>query len=130
MRRDRGRESLQKRILLLPLIWGAYGIGEVLALPLIFGPVVANVPYAPGDKPISGSYLPALAFNVLALLAMLGFSLYALGIWNIDLSSPKLKRDLTALAILLASLGLVFYYPILVFPAVVALIYLLATNIE
>lgn len=115
---------------MLPIIWGAYGLAEVFGLTYIFGPLLNNIPYAPNDKPISGSYLPALAFNVLALFAVLGLSLYSLGIWNIDFSNPKLKRDLVALAILFGSLGLVFYIPLFVFPAVVALIYLLATNIE
>jgi hypothetical protein len=121
---------VQKRILMLPIIWGAYGIGEVLALPYIFGPLITNIPYAPNDKPISGSYLPALAFNVAALLAMLGFSLYALRIWNVDLSNPKFRRDVVALGVLFVSLGLVFYLPILLFPAIVALVYFLATNID
>ncbi len=105
-------------------------MGEVYGLAFIFGPILNDIPFAPNDKPISGSYLPALAFNVFALFAVLGFSLYALGIWNIDLSSPKVKRDFAALAILFGSLGLVFYFPIFVFSAAVALIYLLATNVE
>ena len=129
MRETRIQDML-KRILLLPLVWGAYAIGEVIGLPIIFGPVILNIPYAPNDKPISGSYLPALAFNVIALLVVLGLSLWTLGIWTLDLANPKVKRDLAALAILFGSLGLVFYFPILVFSAAVSLIYLLATNIE
>ena len=105
-------------------------MGEVYGLTYILGPIVNLIPFALTDKPISGSYLPALAFNVIALLAMLGLSLYVLGIWNIDFSSPKLRRDLIALSILFGSLGLVFYFPIFVFSAIVALIYLMATNIE
>lgn len=121
---------MQKRILLLPIVWGAYAVGEVVGLPIIFGPLLQNIPYAPNDKPISGSYLPALAFNVIALFLVIGFSLYSLGIWNIDFSNPKLKRDFVALAILFGSVGLAFYFPIFVFSAAVSLIYLLATNIE
>ena len=121
---------MQKRILLLPIVWGAYGLAEVFGLSYIFGPLLSNIPYAPNDKPISGSYLPALAFNVIALFVMVGLSLYALGIWNVDFSNPKLRRDLVALGILFGSVFLVFYFPIFVFSAAISLIYLLATNID
>ncbi len=122
--------KMQKRVLLLPIIWGAYGIGETYGLAYVFGPILNNLPFSPNDKPISGSYLPALAFNVAMLLAVIGFSLYALAVWSIDLSNPKTKRDLGALIIVVACLGLVFYYPILLAGAAGGLIYLLATNVE
>jgi hypothetical protein len=122
--------ALQRRVLFLPLIWGAYGLGEVYGLSWIFGPILNSLPFASNDKPISGSYLPALAFNTAMLLAVISLSLYALGIWNIDLSNPKTKRDLGALIIAIACLGLVFYFPILLAGAAVALIYLMAVNIE
>ena len=121
---------MQKRVLLLPIIWGAYGLGEVYGLTYIFGSILQLLPFAQTDKPTSGAFLPALAFNVIALLAMIGSSLYVLGFWNIGVSSPKLRRDLVALGVLFGSLGLVFYLPIFVFSATVALVYLLATNIE
>ncbi len=121
---------MQKRILMLPLIWGAFGIGEVLGLTYIFGSVATNVPYPPNDKPIGGSYLPALFFNVAAMLAVLGFSLYALGIWDVDFSNRKVKSDFVALGVMSASGFLVFYYPIFLFPLAIALVYFLATNIQ
>jgi hypothetical protein len=115
---------------MLPLIWGVFGIGEVLGLTYLFGPIATNVPYSPNDKPIGGSYLPALFFNVAAMLAVLGLSLYALGIWNIDFSNRKVRTDIVALGVMFASGLLVFYYAIFLFPLAVALVYFLATNID
>lgn len=112
------------------MIWGVFGIGEVLGLTYVFGPVATNIPYPPNDKPIGGSYLPALFFNVAAMLAVLGLSLYALGIWNIDFSNRKARTDLVALAAMAVSGFLVFYYAIFLFPLAVALVYFLATNID
>ena len=123
-------ESLQRRILLLPLIWGAFGIGEVLALNYLYGPIVSIIPFPANDKPIGGSYLPVLFFNFTTLIALLGFSLYSLGIWNVDLSSRKVRTDFVALGVMFASGILVFYYSIFLFPLVAALVYFLATNIE
>ena len=122
--------SLQRRILILPLIWGAYGIGEVLILNFLYGPLVNNIPFPANDKPIGGSYLPVLFFNFAALAALLGFSLYSLGVWEIDLSSKKVRTDLVALCVMFASGIMVFYYAIFLFPLAVALVYFLATNIE
>ncbi len=123
-------DAMQKRILALPLVWGAFGIGEVLALDYLFGPVANNIPYPANDKPIGGSYLPVLFFNVAALIAVLGFSLYSLGIWNLDFSNRKVRIDIAALGVMFASGMLVFYYAIFLFPLAVALVYFLATNIE
>ena len=122
-----------KRVLLLPIIWGAYGIGEVLILNYLLGPIIGDLAgfnFPGNDKPVGGSYLPALFFNLAALLAMLGFSLWALGIWNVDLASPKLRRDIVALGVMFGSGFLVFYYAIFLFPLVISLVYFLATNIE
>jgi hypothetical protein len=121
---------MQRRVFLLPLIWGAYGLGEVYGLSYIFGPILNQLPYESNDKPISGSYLPALFFNVTAILAMIAFSLYALGIWNIDLSNPKARRDLGALCIMLVSGLLIFTSALFLFPAVASLVYFLATNMD
>ena len=124
---------MQKRLLLLPLIWGAYGIGEIVILQYLLGPITADIAafgYIGTDKPIGGSYLPALFFNVAALLAMIGFSLWALGIWTVDFSSPKTRRDLVALGVLLGSGFLVFYSAIFLLPVVASLVYFLATNLE
>jgi hypothetical protein len=130
MSQNHGCRQLQKRLLLLPLIWGAYGIGEVLVLSYLFGPVATNVPYPPNDKPISGSYLPVLFFNVAALIGLLGFSLYSLGVWNVDLSNRKGRADIVALGVMSACGILVFYYAIFLFPLAVSLVYFLATNID
>ena len=114
----------------MPLVWAAFGIGEVLALNYLFGPIVNDLPYASNDKPIGGSYLPVLFFNVAALFAMFGLSLWSLGFWNIDLSSRKTRIDFAALAVVLVSGVLLFYTPIAFFTVIVALIYLLAVNID
>jgi hypothetical protein len=121
---------LQRRFLLLPLVWGTYGIVEVFVLNYLFGQVASNVPYPANDKPIGGSYLPVLFFNFAALILLLGFSLYSLGIWNVDLASRKVKTDFVALGIMFASGIMVFYYAIFLFPLAASLIYFLATNIE
>jgi hypothetical protein len=114
---------------MLPIIWGVFGIGEVLGLTYLFGPI-ANVQFPTNDKPIGGSYLPALFFNIAAMLAVLGLSLYSLGIWSIDFSNRKVRTDLIALGVMLVSGFLVFYYAIFLFPLAVALVYFLATNID
>ena len=121
---------MQRRMLLLPLVWAAYGIGEVLILNFLFGPVVNNIPFGSDDKPIGGSYLPVLFFNFAALLGMIGLSLYALGIVNIDLSSKKTRNEFIAVGILAVSgIGL-FYIPLLFFVSIVTLVYLLAVIID
>ena len=122
--------SMQKRILLLPLVWGAFGISEVLVVNYLLGSVVNSLPYPTNDKPIGGSYLPVLAFNVIAVLAMIGLSLYSLGIWNIDWTNRKTRAEFVALGVLFGNLIAVFYYPIFLFSTAVALVYLLASNID
>jgi len=122
--------TVRKRLLVLPIIWGAYGIGEVVILTYLFGPILNYLPYIVQDKPIGGSYLPALFFNIAAMFAMIGFSLWAFGVWTPDLSNPKLRRDLAALAVLIGSGFLVFYDAIFMAPLIASLVYFLATNIE
>lgn len=121
---------MQKRILLLPLIWGVFGLSEVVAVNFLLGPVVNDLPYGANDKPIGGSYLPVLAFNVIGIFVVIGLSLYSLGIWNVDWANRKTRIDFVALGVLFGSLIGVFYYGVLLFPAVVALVYLLASNID
>ena len=123
-------DSMQKRIALLPIIWGLYGLGEVTIVNYLLGPILNSLPTIPNDKPIGGSYFPVLFFNIAALLAMIGFSFWALGVWTIDLANPKARRDIAALGVMFASGFLVFYYAIFVFPLAVSLVYFLATNIE
>lgn len=122
--------QVRVKVLLLPIIWGAYGLGTVFGLTYIFGPVLTNTPYAMNDKPISGSYLPALFFNVAMFLVVMGFSLYALGIWNIDTSNPKTQRDIGALAVMMVSGLLIFTSALFLFPLVASLVYFLATNVD
>jgi hypothetical protein len=112
------------------LIWGAYGIGEVLVLNYLYGPIVSSIPFSGNDKPIGGSYLPVLFFNFAALIAVLGFSLYSLGIWNVDFSSRKTRTDFVALGVMFVSGVFIFSYPILLFPLAATLVYFLATNID
>ena len=96
----------------------------------LFGPIVNSLPYPPNDKPIGGSFLPVLAFNGIAILVVIGLSLYSLGVWNVDWANRKTRTEFVAVGVLFGSLMAVFYYPIFVFPAVVALVYLLAVNID
>jgi len=121
---------MQKRILLLPLIWGIFGISDVVVVQYLFGPIVNSLPYPPNDKPIGGSFLPVLAFNGIAILVVIGLSLYSLGVWNVDWANRKTRTEFVAVGVLFGSLMAVFYYPIFVFSAVVALVYLLAVNID
>ena len=121
---------MQRRILLLPLVWAAYGIGEVFMLGYLFGPIINNLPYSPNDKPIGGSYLPVLFFNFASLLGMIGLSLYALGVVNVDFSNKKTRNDFIAVGVLAISGILLFYVPILFFISVAALVYLLAVMID
>ena len=125
---------MKKRVLLLPIIWGAYGIGIAVILNYLLGPIINDLAtifhYAGDDKPIGGSYLPALFFNVAALFAVIGFSLWALGIWTVNLSDPKFKRDIAAMVVMLGSGILVFYNGLFLFPLGVSLVYFLATNVD
>jgi len=121
---------MQRRLLILPIVWAAYGVGEVVILNYLFGPILNQLPYIINDKPIGGSYFPALFFNVFAFLAMLGLSLWALGIVEVDWNDPKTQRQFGALAVLCGSGFLVFYLPIFLAPLSVSLVYLLAVNIE
>lgn len=122
--------AMQKRILLLPVIWGVFGLGLVEGLIFIYGPILNNLPYGPNDKPIGGSYLPALFFTVTVLLAMIMLSLYSLGIWQIDLSSRKSRADLTALAVMSVSGLLIFTSALALFPLAGSLVYFMATNMN
>jgi hypothetical protein len=121
---------LERRLLLLPIAWAAFGLAEVYGLRLLLGPILNIAPTITNDKPIGGSIFPVLFFNVAAVLVVLGVSLYSLGIWNIDLSRRKDRADLGALAVLLVGGVLLWYVPLAFFFVVAAIVYLLATNIE
>jgi hypothetical protein len=121
---------LERRLVLLPIAWAAFGLSEVYGLRFLLGPILNIAPTISNDKPIGGSILPVLFFNVAAVLVVLAVSLYSLGIWNLDLSRRKERADLGALAILFVGGVLLWYVPVAFFFVVAAIIYLLATNIE
>jgi hypothetical protein len=112
------------------LVWAAFGLGEVFALRYLLGYIVNIVPTAANDKPIGGSVLPVLFFNSAVLLAIIGVSLYAVGIWRVDLSTKKSRMDIGALVVLFTSGFLLWHTALAVFPGLVSLGYLLAVNIE
>ena len=124
------REHLEKRLLILPLAWTVFGLGEVYGLRFLLGPIVNIAPTISNDKPIGGSIFPVLFFNVAAVLGILAVSLYSLGIWKIDLSRRKDKADLGALFVLVTGGILLWYMPLSFFFVVGAIVYLLAVNIE
>lgn len=124
------RRLLEKRLLILPLAWAVFGIGEVFGLRFLLGPIVNIVPTVPNDKPIGGSIFPVLFFNVAAVLGVLAVSLYSLGIWNIDWSKRKDKADLGALIVLVTGGLLLWYVPLAFFVVIASIVYLLAINIE
>jgi hypothetical protein len=121
---------LERRLLLLPITWAAFGLGEVYGLRFLLGPVLNVVPTSANDKPIGGSIFPVLFFNVAAVLVVLGVSLYSVGIWKVELSGRKERADLAALVVLFVGGMLLWYAPVAIFFVVAAIIYLLATNIE
>ncbi|HEV2120111.1 MAG TPA: hypothetical protein VGS11_08425 [Candidatus Bathyarchaeia archaeon] len=121
---------MEKRLLILPLAWAVFGIGEVFGLRFLLGPIVNIVPTVPNDKPIGGSIFPVLFFNVAAVLGVLAVSLYSLGIWNIDWSKRKDKADLGALIVLVTGGLLLWYVPLAFFVVIASIVYLLAINIE
>ena len=101
-----------------------------MALNCLFGPIADSIPFPANDKPIGGSFLPVLFFNFAMLMILIALSLYSLGIWNIDMSSRKGRTDAMALGVMFVSGIFIFSYAILLFPLVITVIYLLATNID
>jgi hypothetical protein len=123
---------VDRRILFLPLIWGAYGIGQVVVLTYLFGPIINNVPFTSNDKPIGGAVLPVLAFESIALLLVIAFSLYSIGYWQFDFTNRRSNIELIAFAALLIG-GLLLWTPGIVVGVVLlvgSLIYLMATHID
>jgi hypothetical protein len=121
---------LQKRILVLPIAWGVFGIGLVYALQILFGNIVNIAPTPANDKPIGGSVLPALFFTSAAILGIIAITLIGVGFWTFDLSTKRNRADLVALAVLLGSGFLFWYTPLTFFPAIVALVYFMAAGID
>ncbi len=127
---DSSRKHLEKRLILLPLAWAVFGLGEVYGLRFLLGPIINIAPTISNDKPIGGSMFPVLFFNVAAVLGVLAVSLYSLGVWNIDLSKRKDKADLGALLVLVTGGLLLWFVPVAFFFVVASIVYLLAVNIE
>ena len=121
---------MERRLLLLPAIWGAFGIGEVLFLQYLLNPITSAFPTGSNDKPIGGSLLPFLFINTAMVLIVLGVSLYSMGYWEPSFGTKKAKIDITVLAVLIISGLLIFYTPFALFPLVLAGFYFLAVNIE
>ena len=121
---------MQKRLLLLPFAWLAFGIGEVFSLKYLFGNIASIAPTSPNDKPIGGSVLPVLFFNVAVLLGVLATSLYSLGVWKFDLAERKTRMDLIALGVLVTGGFLLWYSPIALFASLASLVYFLVVNVE
>jgi hypothetical protein len=124
------RKHLERRLLILPLAWVVFGLGEVYGLRFLLGPIVNIAPTISNDKPIGGSIFPVLFFNVAAVLGVLAVSLYSVGVWSIDLSKRKDKADLGALLVLVTGGLLLWYVPLAFFFVVASIVYLLAVNIE
>jgi hypothetical protein len=116
--------------MLLPVIWGAFGIGEVLFLQYLLNPITSTFPEPVNDKPISGSLLPFLFVSTAMVLIVLGVSLYSIGYWEPTFSTRKAKIDITVLAIFVVSGLLIFYTPFALFPLVLTGFYFLAANVE
>jgi hypothetical protein len=128
--RSRQGKTLEKKLLLLPIAWAVFGLGEIYGLRLLFGPIINIAPAIPNDKPIGGSVFPVLFFELAAVLGILAVSLYSLGIWKISMSSRKDMADLAALLILVTAGLLLWYVPVAFFLVVASIVYLLAVNIE
>jgi hypothetical protein len=105
-------------------------LGEVFILGYLLGPIVDLAPYGSGDKPIGGSVLPVLFFNVAALFAIIMVTLFAVGFWTPDLRSTQSRVEFGALAILVGSGFMLWYNAVFLFSAVGALVALMALNIE
>ncbi|OLE90136.1 MAG: hypothetical protein AUF79_10930 [Crenarchaeota archaeon 13_1_20CM_2_51_8] len=75
--------------MLLPAIWGAFGIGEVLVLQYLLNAITPAFPTPGNDKPISGSLLPFLFISTAMVLIVLGVSLYSIGYWEPNLATPR-----------------------------------------
>src|SRR2546425_4674173 len=121
---------MRVRLLLLPVAWAAYGLGEVYALTYLLGPILGAAPYGTNDKPIGGSVLPVLFFNASAILAIIAVTMYGVGYWKPNLSSNQARIELGAIVILLGSGFALWYSAVFLFTAIGALVALMAVNIE
>jgi len=121
---------LERRVLILPVAWGLYGLLLFFGLQYLFGPIAQNVPYIPNDKPTGGSVLPVLFFNVAAILGIITITLYSVGFWTPNLSSRQAKIEFGMLGVFLASGFLAWYSGIFLFTGAAAIVALMAVNIS
>jgi|SRR5215467_592736 len=122
--------GLERRLLILPIVWGVFGILLVYALRFTLGTITDSVPYNPNDKPIGGSVLPVLFFNAAAILTVVLLTLYSVGFWRPNLSSRRAKIELGGMMVLLGSGFMLWYAPVFLFTSIASLVVLMATNIE
>ena len=125
-----GNPTLERRFLVLPIAWALYGLLLVFGIQILLGPIVNNVPYSPNDKPIGGSIMPVLFFNIAAVLGIILVSLYSLGFWKPNLSLRKSRIELGAVGSFLLSGFMVWYSPVFLFTGVAAVVALMAINID
>src|SRR5262245_16563569 len=97
---------------MLPIAWALYGLVLVFGIQNLLGGIANNVPYAPNDKPIGGSDLPVLFFNVAAILGIVLVTLYGVGYWKPDLTSNKSKIEVGSVGAFVLSGFLVWYSPV------------------
>jgi hypothetical protein len=121
---------LERRFLILPIAWALYGLGEVFALTYLLGPIASLPPIGANDKPIGGSVLPVLFFNVVAIISIILTTLYSVGFWTPNLSTRQSKIELAAVVIVLGSGFLLWYNAIFLFTAVGGLVALMAINVQ
>ncbi len=116
--------------MILPVAWALYGLLLVFGIRAILGSIINDLPYPFNDKPIGGSVLPLLFFNVTAILGIVLLSLYSVGYWKPSLSSAKSRIELGSVGILLLSGFMLWYSPIFLFTSIASIVVLMALNIE
>lgn len=121
---------MEKRLVILPIAWAAFGLAMPYGLRALLGPIVNIVPTVPNDKPIGGAVFPVLFYSAAMVLVVLSVSFYSVGVWNLNFSRRKDQADLTALAAVLVGGFLLWYSWIGFLLVILGIIYLLAVNIE
>ncbi len=116
--------------MILPVAWALYGLLLIFGLQTLLGTITNRLPYNPTDKPIGGSVLPVLFFNVSAIIGMVLLTLYSTSYWTPNLSTRRAKLELGSVGVLLLSGFMLWYYPVFVFIAVAAIVLLMAINLE
>lgn len=116
--------------MILPVAWGLYGLLLFFGLQYLFGPIAQIVPYGGNDKPIGGSVMPVLFFNVAAIMGIITITLYSTGFWTPNLSSRQAKIEFGMVGIFLASGFLAWYSGIFLFTGAAAIVGLMAININ